>query len=211
MVPSSDIQDVELCVPHTSFEEACSILESSYPCEPDELESFDLYTEYKQGWPRFRPTATTDATTSPTFGIVVFSDKYMKLDPLDQAIVPRTRALKEKSYSSQILESISARDVHLFPMPKLPRLMTSLCERYLESGDVMARIAIEQLVDGMDPDEAWCERNMSSAADEAQQLVLSIVQRKKFRIDDFSGKTITCFIADQEEVPRLHGIPGYEP
>ncbi|KAK8430518.1 hypothetical protein IWX49DRAFT_608371 [Phyllosticta citricarpa] len=196
------IHDVELCVPHDSFEEAQSILEASIPCKPEELEDFDLFNEYKQGWPRFRPTAA-DAASSPTFGIVLFSDKYMKMGPLDQAIVPRTAALTEEAYSSQILESLPARD--------LPRLMTSLCERYIESGDVMARIGVEQLIDGMDLDEAWCQRNLSStASDKVQQLVLSVVQGKKWRIDDFSGKSVTCFIADEEEATRMHGIPGYE-
>ncbi|KAK8202699.1 hypothetical protein IWZ01DRAFT_545441 [Phyllosticta capitalensis] len=204
------IHDIELCVPRESLELACSILVSNFPCEPDELESFDLFTEYKQGWPRFRFTPA-DAPLS-AFGIVVFSDEYMKLDPLDQAIVPRTEALKAKAFSSQILESVSARDVHLFPMPKLPCYVKSLCERYLSSGDVMARIAVEQLVDGMDPDEDWCERNIGNeTSDEAQQLLLSLVQRKQFRIDDFSGKSVTCFIADQKEAMRLRGIPGYEP
>ncbi|KAK7525488.1 uncharacterized protein IWZ02DRAFT_469110 [Phyllosticta citriasiana] len=180
------IHDVELCVPHDSFEEAQSILEASIPCKPEELEDFDLFNKYKQGWPRSRPTAA-DAASSPTFGIVLFSD------------------------NSQILESLPARDVHLFPMPQLPRLMTSLCKTYIESGDVMARIGVEQLIDGMDLDEAWCQRNLSStASDEVQQLVLSVVQGKKWRIDDFSGKSVTCFIADEEEATRMHGIPGYE-
>ncbi|KAK7518997.1 hypothetical protein IWZ03DRAFT_375199 [Phyllosticta citriasiana] len=135
----------------------------------------------------------------------------MKMGPLDQAIVPRTAALTEEAYSSQILESLPARDVHLFPMPQLLRLMTSLCERYIESGDIMARIGVEQLIDGMDLDEPWCQRNLSStASDEVQQLVLSVVQGKKWRIDDFSGKSVTCFIADEEEATRMHGIPGYE-
>jgi hypothetical protein len=42
------------------------------------------------------------------------------------------------------------------------------------------------------------------------QLVNGLIAGKKSCIDDFSGNTVTCFIANAEEVARLRLILGYE-
>jgi hypothetical protein len=70
-------------------------------------------------------------------------------------------------------------------------------------------IAAEQLVDGMDLDSGWCTRNLGISV-EMHQLVNGLIASKKSRIDDFSGNTVTCFIANVEEVARLRLILGYE-
>jgi hypothetical protein len=42
------------------------------------------------------------------------------------------------------------------------------------------------------------------------QLVNGLIAGKKSCIDDFSGNTVTCFIANAEEVATQRLILGYE-
>jgi hypothetical protein len=113
-------------------------------------------------------------------------------------------------YSSQITDSIPASDVSTFPIPRLSPFLMGLCQRYLKFNDDIAMIAAEQLVDGMDLDEDWCEKHLSTASLEIQQLVARLVDEKRSRLDDFSGYTVTCFVANDADAERLRRIPGYE-
>jgi hypothetical protein len=71
-------------------------------------------------------------------------------------------------------------------------------------------IAAKQLMDRMDLDSGWCRRNLGNTSVEMNQLVNGLIAGKKSRIDDVSGNTVPCFIANAEEAARLRLIPGYE-
>lgn len=71
-------------------------------------------------------------------------------------------------------------------------------------------IAVEQLVDGMNLDDDWCEKNLCNASLKVHQLATRVVAGKQSRLDDFSNNTVTCFIANAGEAERLRRIPGYE-
>jgi hypothetical protein len=95
-------------------------------------------------------------------------------------------------------------------MPRLPPFLAGLCWRFFSAGDDIAMIAVEQLVDGMDLDNAWLERNLNTATPEIRQLVSRLILEKKSRIDDFSDNSITCFIATAADADLVRQIPGYE-
>jgi len=81
--------------------------------------------------------------------------------------------------------------------------------RFLESGDVYSRIAAEQLVDGMDITEEWCEHHLEERFLCASGLASDLVHEKRLRMDDFSENKVTCFIRDVEEKALVRNIPGY--
>ncbi len=110
-------------------------------------------------------------------------------------------------YSDQILDYVSVEEIKYIPIPTLRSFVQYLCLLYFRKADDMYRIRLEQLVDGMNIDEAWCQKNLS---DEGHlQYVLNLVYSKVDRIDDFSGNLVTCYIADQEAAAAVTRIPGY--
>ncbi|KAJ4176323.1 hypothetical protein NW755_014475 [Fusarium falciforme] len=74
----------------------------------------------------------------------------------------------------------------------------------------MAMIAVEQLVDGMNLDEAWVERNLKDSDAGLLRLVMNRIHGKQSRIDYYSDNTITCFISGPEEAESVRLIPGFE-
>ena len=149
---------------------------------------------------------------SPSFNLVLLADKSYGLDPLVHNIVVHGKPSPNSNsiYGGQILDLISPDDVSNLPIPRLPSLFAGLCQRYLQSKDDAAMIAAEQLVDGMDLDSGWCTRNLCNTSVEMHQLVNGLLAGKKSRVDDFSGNTVACFMANAEEAARLRLIPGYE-
>jgi len=141
---------------------------------------------------------------------VLLGDRSCGLDPLVNNIISRDKAPSNPAYSSQIMDLIPVAVVNNLPMPRLSSLFAGVCHRFLESNDDIAMIAAEQLVDGMDLDDGWCERNLRNASPEVHQLATRLVAGKQSRLDDFSEKTVTCFIANAGEAERLRRIPGYE-
>lgn len=117
----------------------------------------------------------------------------------------------DSACSKQITDIIPVVDVNQLPMPRLPSLFAGFCQRFLDTQDDAAMIAAEQLVDGMDLDEGWVERNLGGiASPKVFQLATKLVAEKRSRIDDFSENNVTCFIADDTEAKRVRQIPGYE-
>ncbi len=107
--------------------------------------SFNLFTAYKKGSIRLR---TTQRATVLQF-FLLFPDEIFGLDPLEANTV---LVLESGVASSQILDSLADPSLSGLRFPRLPALFRGLARKYIESGDDMAMIASEQLVDGMDLD-----------------------------------------------------------
>jgi hypothetical protein len=168
------------------------------------MKDYDIFTEYKKGFPRLRATAQT----KPTPAIIIFSDTHFSLDPLDRSIICHNKAPHIAAYSRQIMDLMPNDEIKYLPVPCLAPFLVGLCRRFLESNDSMARIAVEQLVDGMGLDEQWVKTNLSDAGPEVLRLAMILVSEKWLRRDDFSTNLVTCFIANEEEAGSLRRIPG---
>ena len=202
-------QDFEICVPAAMASTAAEALCATglwRPCPFDDS-SFNLFTEYKRGSIRLR---TTQWAPVPLF-FLIFADEVYGLDPLEtnSVLVPESG---EVVASSQIVGSLGGddpkRSLSGLRFPRLPPLFRGLARKFLKTGDDMAMIAIEQLVDGMDLDQDWCKRHLSSAETGVQELAAELVRQKSDRLDEFNGNTVTCFIATPEEADRLRRIVG---
>lgn len=143
---------------------------------------------------------------------MIFTDKSYGLNPLLKHIVSRERIPSNPGYSDQIIDLVPADGINQLPMLRLPSLFNGLCQRFLDTQDDVSMIAAEQLVDGMDLDEGWCDRNLHllNASPEVLNLAVRLIEGKSSRVDDFSEGAVTCFVANREEVERLRRIPGYE-
>lgn len=168
------------------------------------MKDYNLFTDYKKGFPRLLATSQT----KPALTIILFSDTCFGLDPLDRNIVCHDKVPYFATYSRQIMDLAPSDEIKYLTVPRLPPFLSGLCRRFLESNDGMARIAVEQLVDGMDLDEQWVEINLSSAEPKVRRLVMILISEKSSRYDEFSDNLVTCFIADEEEGERLRWIPG---
>ncbi|KAL4918675.1 hypothetical protein BDW62DRAFT_210294 [Aspergillus aurantiobrunneus] len=169
------VHDLELCVPETSLSEAISIVCSTGVFRRVEILDYDLFTEYKRGFPTFE---------TPNLGLrlLLFPDYYFGLSPLHQNIVPNDERLSG-TCSEQILDLFSRGEIQNLPVPRLPVFFIGLCLRFVETNDCMARIAVEQLVDGMNLDGDWIESNLGGATLEVRELAAQLVAEKTSRYD----------------------------
>lgn len=87
----------------------------------------------------------------------MFSAPFFGLDPIQDVLIQRTAGQKAH-ISKEIMDSTSENIVKL-SLPRLPPLLKGLAKRFLKTGDDVAMIAVEQLVDSMNLD-AWVERNL---------------------------------------------------
>ena len=163
---------------------------------------YNLYTEYKRGFPRFR------FCSKSSFYVLLFSDQYCHLDPLHKSLVPHQGHHEATVYSQEILDSFSANQVATLPFPRFAPFFTGLCRTYIETKDAMAAIAAEALVDGMNLDEEWCKAYLPATHNDELNFALRLVRGKSSRIADFSPNEVTCFLADHEEAQRMLKIPG---
>lgn len=69
-------------------------------------------------------------------------------------------------------------------------------------------IATEQLVDGMDIDEAWCGKHLADVEPEVVDVVLNRVRSKSQRLDYCSDNTVTCYVKDDQEATLVRRIRG---
>jgi hypothetical protein len=167
------------------------------------MEEFDLFTEYKKGFPRLLSTSGTDQTHA----LILFPDTYYGLDPLEESIVCHDKAPYIAPYSRQILDLVTNDEIKYLPLPRLTPFLIDLCRRFLELNDGMVRIAVEQLVDGMDLDEPWVKANLNNTRPEVLQLTMILVSEKSSSCDEFLDSPVTCFIPNREEVESLSTDP----
>ncbi|KAI0378961.1 hypothetical protein F5Y04DRAFT_283331 [Hypomontagnella monticulosa] len=198
------LHDIEICVPADRVLEAAALLCSTGLFQQFPAVKFDLFTEYKQGHPRLRPTFWTTAACA----VIILPDTLFGLQPLEESVVRREERNSSSAISTHIVDVIPSADLTAIPVPRLYSYFVGLCRRYLDQADDAAMIAAEQLVDGMNLDQDWCTKNISTAGADVWTLSQQLILDKPSRIDQFSGNTVTCFIADETEAKKLRDIPG---
>lgn len=180
-----------------------SILYSTGQYQPRREREFDIYTEYKKAFPALC------TRTYPDLGLVLFPDTYFYLAPLDQNVINLTMAPNHGAYSPQILDVVPRSELKDLPLPLLPPFFIGLCRRFFESGDDMARIGAEQLVDGMKVDEKWVRFNLSSVPPEVRYLANTLVSDRPSSSKDGSGEfRMPSSAAGDMEREALRLIPG---
>lgn len=133
------------------------------------INGYDIFTEYKRGFP-------TLAVTKSNVRVVIFSDRHFYLSPLGSSIVSYEEISLTAS-SQEIQDLVPVDKIQYLPMPRLPLYFIGLCQRFVESNNYMARIAAEQLVDGMHLDEKWTRINLSDAPRQVRDLAMRLVTK----------------------------------
>ena len=162
----------------------------------------NLYTDYKMGFPRYQLLGNHDSY------VVFFPDSALHLDPLSQSTVPSEWHTCEARYSKEILDSFLAEDLRLLSFPRLVPFFLGHCTRYCNSKAVDSAMAAEQLVDGMNLDEAWLGAQLPAMTSDEISFATKLVREKTSRMDDFSTNQITCYISDKNEAMKVLEIPG---
>lgn len=124
---------------------------------------------------------------------------------MSQSIVSLDGKPSATAYSRQIVDVVPDDEIKNLPVPRLPPYFIGLCRRFFESNDDIARIAVEQLVDGMQLDEEWLQINLSGATEEVQQLATMLVDERSTSNDEFE---VPYFAADDGKRYELRWIPG---
>lgn len=150
---------------------------------------------------------TTDWVNPPQAAVILPASLY-GLDPIEKVLVPPVSG--PNIHMSKELAHLERRDMTSLPLPRLAPFLRGLAQRYLDSQDDMAMIAVEQLVDGLNLDEAWVQRNLAGSSPALFALVMKQVANKASRIDYVSDNKVTCFIGHQAEADAVRLIPGFE-
>ena len=149
---------------------------------------------------------TTHWATPQT--VVIFPASYLGLDPIEQALARPGSG--SDSHISKELSDYSPEQVARLPFPRLAPFLRGMARRFLDTNDDVARIAVEQLVDGMDLSQTWVKRKLDQSEADVLSLVARLVRGKRGRLDTFSDNIVTCFVRDLDEANRLPLIPGYQ-
>ncbi|KAH0564921.1 hypothetical protein GP486_001688 [Trichoglossum hirsutum] len=196
--------DIELCVPTEKLSKALSIINTNN----QHFEKFDwpkgpvnIFTEYKSTYARF------SGVKKPEFIFVVLPDTLFHLNPLKDNVIQEhpTRA----EYSDQMLDLVLDKDVLSFtPLPRLAPFLSGLIRLFNESENYAFAMCAEQLVDGMDLDEDWCNGHLNTRFEEEYKFALKLVKGKSGRVPPMYPNYVTCYISTLDEASRVHRIPG---
>lgn len=196
-------QDLEICVLKSSSLAAARLLCSTGLFNSCELDTdFNNYTEYKRDIPRVQTTYWCPPQT-----IVIFNAAFFGIDAIEDVLVPPIDG--QTIHISKEIQ-LNRDDIANLHLPRLAALLKGLARRYLDTRDDVAMIAVEQLVDGMNIDQVWVERQLKGSDAAILDLVMSQVRSKRSRIDYYTENKITCFISDEEEAKKVRLIPGFE-
>ncbi|GAB0139215.1 hypothetical protein EsDP_00007428, partial [Epichloe bromicola] len=187
--------DLEICVLKSSSLVAARLLCSTGLFNSCELDTdLNNYTEYKRDIPRVQTTYWCPPQT-----IVIFNAAFLGFDPIEDVFIPPIDG--QTIHISKEIQ-LNRDDIANLHLPRLAALLKGLARRYLDTRDDVAMIAVEQLVDGMNIDEVWVERQLKGSDAAILDLVMSQVRSKRLRIDYYTENKITCFISDEEEAKR---------
>ncbi|KID83977.1 ser/Thr protein phosphatase [Metarhizium guizhouense ARSEF 977] len=200
---ADDNQDLEICVSKSSSWAAVNLLCSTGLFNHCELDGdFNNFTEYKRNIPRVRTTGWCPPQT-----MLIFTAAFFGFDSIENILISPMG--EGDIYFSKEMQ-LNREDITNLHLPRLAPLLKGLARRFLDTKDDVAMIAVEQLVDGMDIDEAWVERHLGGSDAALLDLVKSQIRSKKSRIDYYTDNKITCFVSDQEEAEKIRLIPGFE-
>ncbi|KAG6001468.1 hypothetical protein E4U21_004300 [Claviceps maximensis] len=200
------IHELEICVPKSSSFVAAGLLCSTGLFRPSELQSdFNCYSEFKRGIPRVQTTSWCLPQT-----VLIFDGAFYGFECIEDVRVAHSADnCDRETHTSKELQ-LSRDEMTSLPFPRLAPLLRGVARRWLDTKDDVAKIAVEQLVDGMDLDEAWMEKHLGGCDAPLLDLVRGRITSKKRRIDYFMDHKITCYIFDEEEAQRVKFIPGYD-
>ncbi|OJD19293.1 hypothetical protein AJ78_00742 [Emergomyces pasteurianus Ep9510] len=198
------VHNIELCVPADDLGAARSAFESQEGLlERADKTEYNLYTEYKRGFPRFR------SCSKPVFYVTIFTDKHCHLDPLPKCVVYQTEHQYAGEYSRELLDSFSPDEIATLPFPRFTPLFKGFCRTYVKTREDTAAMAAECLVDGKNINEEWCNAQFNTSESAELSFALRLVKGRGSPIDDFSSNQVTCFILNIQEAQRLQKIPGF--
>lgn len=198
---------MEVCVPDDVMDNAQLVLRDTGLFEIQDYVDINAHNEYKSCFSRLQTTGWLPRPVS----FVILPTSFCGLQPLDTcAFRPCANTIPESEFSKEILEAVGEEDVATFPFPCLAPFIAGLVQRYLETSDDMAAVAVEHLVDGLDLSEAWCNQHLSATSSEVKEFVDRLIRGKKSRIAYYQDNEVTCMIANEEQARRLFRIPGYQ-
>ncbi|KAM0797527.1 hypothetical protein BDR22DRAFT_434885 [Usnea florida] len=199
------VHDFEIAVRQDDLNRAARLLKSEPELfEAADEDTFNIYTEYKRGLPRFR------FRNSSTAYLVLLPDTSSNSRGVVDRVVPQSLHQQDSEYSFELLDLIPKNRIPSLPVPFLGPLLSDYSRKYIASQDAIAAMAIDGLIDGMDLDDLWCERNLIDLELPGLEYVHSRVRGRVSRIDYFSPNTVTCIILDDDERQRLFRVPGRE-
>ena len=137
---------------------------------------------------------------------MLFPDKAIYLEQFQKSMHRHKLATAE--YSQEILDCVPLYELKYFRVPCLAQMFLGLCRRFVERGDTIGAIGMEQLIDGMDIDLQWLATCLPGIQEHDIALARSFIMGKQSRIDDISFNQVTSFIRDKEEARMVRNIPG---
>jgi hypothetical protein len=191
-----------LSIPDDQIALAEKLLDSQSFLKREANEDFSIFTEHKRGSPRYRILIRCSLT------ITLFRAKQLGLDQLEAVIISKSQQSPQAVYSHEILETLQADAISSLPFPYLPFLFWGLCKSYCLSKDAMFAVAAEQLVDGANIDEAWCQKHMQASLPEESEFAMRLVGDKRSRMGVFDDEGVTCFLPDADTARKVLLIPG---
>ncbi|KAF3482876.1 uncharacterized protein GIQ15_02200 [Arthroderma uncinatum] len=198
---------IEICVPECHIATAASQLAlyadvfRSHPW-PDESNSTP---DYLKPYRRFQAFIE-----GQSFDVIVLPDTFYHLEPLRSNIVRiRGYTPDQIRFSRQLDFSKDLNALSAIPVPRLATLLQGVAQRYLESKESTIAACVEELVDGMNLDEAWCLDHLDTTKTKAMECILNRIATKASRIPESQPGNITRFVETEAEARTLCMIPGY--
>ncbi|ORY64899.1 uncharacterized protein BCR38DRAFT_408659 [Pseudomassariella vexata] len=106
-----------------------------------------------EGFPRVQ----TICWAYPLQTIMIFPAAFLYLDPIEE--VPILTFANRKVHISKEIPDFGQEDITNLLLPRLVPLLRGLTKGFLNTGDDVTMIAVEQVVQGMNlNDEAWPKR-----------------------------------------------------
>ncbi|KAM5470717.1 hypothetical protein MauCBS54593_003758 [Microsporum audouinii] len=104
---------------------------------------------------------------------LVLPDTLYHLDPLPNNIVQiQTYPSDQIRFSRQLDYSKDLNALSSIPIPRLATLLQGASQRYLESKVYAMAVCVEELVDGMNLDEAWCLDHLDTRKHRVMEFIL---------------------------------------
>ncbi|KAK2766774.1 hypothetical protein FQN54_006088 [Arachnomyces sp. PD_36] len=145
----------------------------------------------------------------------VYPDTFVHLNPLENNIVQISEYPEHGiKFSKQFNYSDNITALSTIPVPRLATLIQGLTRKHFEmerfGTDYHLAGHVEQLVDGMNLDEAWCLGHLDTSRQRDLNFVMEFVKSKRLRISQFYHHNITCFVPTKQDAEELRMIPGYD-